>query len=127
MSAILMFSTLCFQRLNSQFWGMFVVMTCKTYRTEGKNFFNTHFWAAYDRTPSFVTRLKFFWFQSVTQELCGVHPGFQFAPHYRVPKFHPRCPLYLPPARKLIAAGHFSRSFIAKNVWYNLQTILRCC
>jgi hypothetical protein len=58
------------------------LFSSKTYRTEGENFFNTHFWAAYDRTPSFVTRLKFFWFQSVTQELCGVHPGFQFAPHY---------------------------------------------
>jgi hypothetical protein len=73
MSAILIFSR-GINRLNSKFWGIFVVMTCKTYKT-----------------PSFVTLVLIF--SGVTQELCGVHPEFQFAPHYRAPKFHPRCPL----------------------------------
>jgi hypothetical protein len=50
---------------------MFVVMTCKTYKT-----------------PSFVTPVYIFLVSNVTQELCGVHPaGFQFAPITALPNF----------------------------------------
>ena len=49
---------------------MFVVMTCKTYKTS-----------------SFVTLVLMLLVSSETQELCGVHPVFEFAPITALPNF----------------------------------------
>jgi hypothetical protein len=56
---------------------MFVVMTCKTLY----------------RTPSFVTFVLNFSGFKCNPRIVWFHPGFQFASHYRAPKFHRRCPL----------------------------------